>query len=801
MRSLDVLVIGAGQAGLAMGHTLRDTALGFLLVDAHPRLGDAWRNRYDSLVLFTPRSYSALPGVALPGDPEGYPTKDELADYLEAYGRSLRLPVRTGTRIASLRQENGGFRAETGDGSVLRSRAVVLANGAFQTPSVPRLARDLDPGVVQLSAADYRSPHGLPEGNIVVVGDGATGRQVALELAPVRPTFLAAGRTRRVSPERVLGRSVFWWMDRTGLLRASRGSRVGRRLMEADPFPGKHLERARLERRGVTLLPRVVSARGDRVVAAGGRELAAAAVIWATGYREETGWLEIPDAKHDDGSLIHDRGITPVRGLYLLGRSWQWTRGSALLLGVADDACFLLEHMKGVLDMDGHGAVTAHGGKGGSHSGATWTGDHTPLVATPGREVVVELRAEPGRWEIGGGHGAVDGWMYNGMVPGPVIEAHAGDVLVARLTNRLPEPTTIHWHGLRLPPAMDGTDDVQRPVAPGETFEYRFPLPDAGTFWYHPHANETVQLERGLYGVLVVRGNDDPVVDGDRVLVFDDVRLDRRGRIARPGRFLEKHNGREGKTLLLNGRVGAELALAAGQVERWRLVNVASARYVRFSLGGAPFRIIASDGGLIEGPVETTEALMTPADRLDVLVGPFVEGTTLRVESLPYDRGLGLRKWPDVFGTVRVGPVRPSVAAIGDRLRTIQPLAGPGVASNREVRLGGRMSARNFVEFMVNDEAHHHGAPVEVGELQIWDVINETPIDHPFHLHGFFFQVLDVNGDPPAYASWEDTVNVPRKGRVRIAWLPDDRPGPWMAHCHILEHHAAGMMTHFHVVR
>ncbi len=374
-------------------------------------------------------------------------------------------------------------------------------------------------------------------------------------------------------------------------------------------------------------------------------------------------------------------------------------------------------------------------------------------------------------------------------------------MLVARLTNRLSEPTTIHWHGLRLPPAMDGTDDVQRPVAPGDTFEYRFPLPDAGTFWYHPHANETVQLERGLYGVLVVRGDDEPAVDAERVLVFDDVKLDRRGRVAGPGRFLEKHNGREGKTLLLNGQVAPVLELAAGQVERWRLVNVASARYVRFSLGGQQFRIIGSDGGLIERPVAATEVLITPADRAEVLVGPFVERTMLNIESLPYDRGLGLRKRPDVFGTIRVGPARSSAAAIPERLRTIEPLASAGPSETREVRLGGRMSVRNFVEFMVDGEPHHHGAPVKVGELQVWDLINETPIDHPFHLHGFFFQVLDVNGEAPAYASWEDTVNVPRKGRVRIAWLPDDRPGPWMAHCHILEHHAAGMMTHFHVVR
>ena len=119
----------------------------------------------------------------------------------------------------------------------------------------------------------------------------------------------------------------------------------------------------------------------------------------------------------------------------------------------------------------------------------------------------------------------------------------------------------------------------------------------------------------------------------------------------------------------------------------------------------------------------------------------------------------------------------------------------------REVRLGFKLSLKHGVDFVINKESHYRDKPVKVGELQVWDVINGTPVDHPFHLHGFFFQVLEVNGKPPEFLSWEDTVNIPAKGRVRIAWLPDDRPGEWMYHCHILEHHAAGMMSHFEVVR
>ena len=427
------------------------------------------------------------------------------------------------------------------------------------------------------------------------------------------------------------------------------------------------------------------------------------------------------------------------------------------------------------------------------------TAGFTPLVATSGREVMVDLEARPEAWDIGGGFGPLQGWSYNGITPGPAIEARQGETLVVRLTNQLDEPTTIHWHGLRLPAPMDGTQDVQKTVPPGGQFEYRFALPDAGTFWYHPHTNETVQLERGLYGVLVVRGADEPVVDRDRVLVFDDVRLDRKDAIAKPGGVMEKHNGRQGKVRLLNGRVRPTLDVAAGQLERWRLVNVSSARYVNFSLSGIPFRIIGSDGGLIEAPVDATEVQLAPADRVDVVVGPFETGQQIEIQSL---RSSGFRsRQRSVYGTVRVGEMQPSIANIPTTLRTIAPLTTADQPATREVSLFGFPSLTQGWSFTVNGDRHHHAEPVRVGELQVWDIVNRTPMDHPFHLHGFFFQVLSINGKAPQYRSWEDTVHIPPLGRVKIAWLPDDRPGPWMAHCHILEHHAAGMMMHFEVVR
>ncbi len=453
-----------------------------------------------------------------------------------------------------------------------------------------------------------------------------------------------------------------------------------------------------------------------------------------------------------------------------------------------------------------HEETAQHTGEGhlhaapGGHREAYQAAYEAARPEPGGSVVVVELEAAPAEWEFVPGT-RTHVWSYNGRIPGPTIEANVGDVLEVRLTNSLPEPTTIHWHGLRIPAAMDGTENVQHPIAPGETYTYRFLLPDAGTFWYHPHSNETVQLERGLYGALVVRGPDEPVLDADRVLVLDDVALDRDGQIKPPGGWFEQHDGRQGETRLVNGTCEPTLTLAAGQVERWRIVNAASARYVRLSLGGRPFRIIGTDGGLIPAPFETSEVLIAPADRVELAVGPFDEGEVLDMESLRFKRGTFRRPRREPLGTVRVEAARPSRASLPERLRHIEPLATRDMAVDREVVLGFKLSRKRGVDFVINRESHHRAELVAVGDLQIWDIVNRSPVDHPFHLHGFFFQVLEVNGDPPPFLSWEDTVNVPAQGRVRIAWMPDDRPGEWMYHCHILEHHAGGMMAHFAVVR
>src|ERR1043166_3658018 len=260
----------------------------------------------------------------------------------------------------------------------------------------------------------------------------------------------------------------------------------------------------------------------------------------------------------------------------------------------------------------------------------------------PGRQVVaLEMEAREFNWEFVPGV-STRAWGFNGTIPGPTLEATVGDVLEIRFTNRLPEPTVVHWHGLRIPAAMDGTAMVQRPVGPGETFTYRFRLPDAGTFWYHSHFNEPEQLEKGLYGALIVRAPDEFALDGEQILVFDDLRVTRSGQIAKFGGLMDRHNGREGNVRLINGTSEPEFVIAAGQIERWRIVNASSARYVRLSLGGLPFQIIGTDGGFIEPPVPAEEVLLPPADRVELAVGPFErEGDVLGIEDLPYNRLAG----------------------------------------------------------------------------------------------------------------------------------------------------------------
>jgi putative flavoprotein involved in K+ transport len=334
----DVVVIGGGQAGLAMGYFLARQGRRFVILEAADSIGAAWRARWDSLLLFTPRRYDALAGLAFPGDPAGYPTRDEVIAYLEQYAATFELPVRLNSAVRSLTRADGRFVVGLDDRR-LEADQVVVATGPFQVPAMPALAGKLAPDIFQTHSTGYMRASDVPEGRVLVVGGGNTGYQIAEELSATHQVLLALGSRQTPLPQRLLGRDLFWWLTKTGLIKKTVDTRIGRRLQHRDTLIGSS-PRALERRHGVELKPRVVGASGRTISFADGSELDVEAVIWATGYRSDYSWIE-PSVLGPDGRVQHRRGVTEVPGLYFLGLSWQHTRGSALLGWVKDDADFI----------------------------------------------------------------------------------------------------------------------------------------------------------------------------------------------------------------------------------------------------------------------------------------------------------------------------------------------------------------------------------------------------------------------------------------------------------------------------
>ena len=335
---LDVLVVGAGQAGLALAWHLGRRGVRYLLVDAAAELGHSWRSRWDSLRLFTPSRYDGLPGTPFPAPPDSHPTKDEVADYLAAYAQEHDVPVLTSTRVTRLCVTPEGFTAHT-VGGVIRARQVVVATGAFHRPHVPSIDGHLDPAVPQLHSSQYRNPASVPGGRVLVVGAGNSGLQIAEELVRDRDVVVSAGSHPVALPQRLAGRDLFWWLDRLGAMRKPADSRLARRIRaRGDLVIGtnrKHLARA-----GVDFRDRLVAGAGRTVRFADASTAEIDAVVWATGFRPDYGWIEadVTDAR---GDLRHDQGRTVVDGLWTIGQQWQRTRGSALLGFVQHDAADL----------------------------------------------------------------------------------------------------------------------------------------------------------------------------------------------------------------------------------------------------------------------------------------------------------------------------------------------------------------------------------------------------------------------------------------------------------------------------
>jgi putative flavoprotein involved in K+ transport len=331
----DVVVVGAGQTGLAIGYFLARQGRRHVIFDRADSIGAAWRERWESLTLFTPRRYDSLPGLPFPGDPDGYPGREAVIAYLESYAQTFELPVELNSNVRKLTADDGTFCLEV-NGRIVTADQVVAATGPFQTPYVPEVADRLAADIFQTHSTGYRKPSDVPEETVLVAGGGNTGFQIAKELSENRKVCLSVGSRQKPLPQRILGRDLFWWLTKSGLLNATVESRLGSRLQHRDTLIGSSPRELRRRYR-VELKPRVLDASGRTVRFADGSELEVEAVVWATGYRPDYSSIDLP-VFDPDGRLRHKRGVTDVPGLYFLGLTWQHTRGSALLGWVKEDA-------------------------------------------------------------------------------------------------------------------------------------------------------------------------------------------------------------------------------------------------------------------------------------------------------------------------------------------------------------------------------------------------------------------------------------------------------------------------------
>ena len=392
---------------------------------------------------------------------------------------------------------------------------------------------------------------------------------------------------------------------------------------------------------------------------------------------------------------------------------------------------------------------------------------------------------------------------YNGSVPGPTLEANEGDRVIIHFRNDLPEPTTVHWHGIHLPAGQDGSPFD--PVPAGGRRDYTFTLAkgSAGTYWYHPHLHHRTgyQVAKGLVGAIIVRDPADPLPKSltERLLVLTDNRFAADGSIDLPdprsaaGR-IDEENGREGDVLFVNGQVLPSISIRPGEVQRWRVINASAARVYRLAIPGQTFLYVGTGGGLFEKPVEVSELLLANSERAELLVrGSGAPGSRSSLQSLAYNRYIPQTRPKDWnrsrdLLSLRVGGAPAPPVSIPATLRRITPLDTATATARRTV---------TFTQGMINNR-HFDMSRVDyttrLGTTEIWTVENLVGMDHPFHLHGFRFQVIERGGRPEPFRSWKDAVNVPKQSTVKFIVRFDDFAGKWMFHCHILNHEDQGMM-------
>jgi FtsP/CotA-like multicopper oxidase with cupredoxin domain len=408
---------------------------------------------------------------------------------------------------------------------------------------------------------------------------------------------------------------------------------------------------------------------------------------------------------------------------------------------------------------------------------------------------VVRLALKPGV--------STEAYAFNGSVPGPTLDVYEGDRVVVHFRNDLPEPTTIHWHGLHIPAEMDGSPLT--PIAPGAVYDYVFTIKPgtAGTYWYHPHPDlrSGYQIAKGLFGAVIVRASDDPLRSvPEKLLILSDNRFRADGSVdfAEPRSaegVRDEVNGREGDLLFVNGQIAPSLPIRSGQLQRWRVINVAAARIFRLSLDGHKLLHVGSDGGLFERPVEVTEIDVANSERVELLVrGTGEPGDRALLRAMPYDRYVSQTRpldWqtPRSLLTLAYAPTpRVRAPVVPTTLRRVVALDTLKATATHVLVLSQGMINGQMMDM------HRVDVRATLGATEIWQVENVVGMDHPFHLHGFQFQVIDRDGVPEPFPSWKDVVNVRKHEIVRVIVRYDDFPGLWMYHCHILDHEDHGMM-------
>jgi bilirubin oxidase len=393
-------------------------------------------------------------------------------------------------------------------------------------------------------------------------------------------------------------------------------------------------------------------------------------------------------------------------------------------------------------------------------------------------------------------------WLYNGQVPGPLIEAFEGDEVEIRFINQLAQASTIHWHGLPVPPEQDGNPHDAVPAGGERIYRFILPKDSAGTYWYHPHPHGDTpeQVYRGLAGLFIVRSKADPLAAfAEQHLVISDLKLDATAQIP-DNTANDWMNGREGQFVLINGQREPEITIAGRQ--RLRIWNACSARYLRLAIPGQKLKLVATDGGLLEKPVLKDDILLVPGQRIEVIVGDGKAANT-QLKALAYDREKMGKVAPEVDRVLaQFNFTSGTTPAVPAQLRKIADFGR--ATALKKVEFSETMSMDNGVHsmaFLVNGKTfdmNRVDLTSKVGEVEVWEIFNNSHMDHPFHIHGTQFIVLDSKLDGQRsnapYRALHDTINLRPYETVRIKTVQHDK-GLRMFHCHILEHEGQGMMA------